>query len=43
MSISIDLSKHLDKAHENKSVADLLDAPPSALAGLTEAHDRSSK
>lgn len=40
MSTSIDLSKRLDKAYENKTVAELLDAPPSALAGLTEAHDK---
>ncbi len=40
MSTSIDLSKRLDKAHENKTVAELLDSPPSALAGLTEAHDK---
>ena len=40
MAISIDLSKRLDKAFEDKSVSELLDAPPSALAGLTEAHDK---
>ncbi|GAC1355381.1 MAG: hypothetical protein NVSMB47_08850 [Polyangiales bacterium] len=40
MSTSIDLSKRLDKSHEGKTVAQLLDAPPSALAGLTEAHDK---
>lgn len=40
MTISIDLSKRLDKAFEDKSIADLLDAPPSALAGLTPEHDK---
>jgi predicted RecB family nuclease len=39
MTISVDLSKALDKAYENKSLDELLQAPPSALAGLTEAHD----
>ncbi len=39
MAISVDLSKGLDKAFENVSLAELLDAPPSALAGLTEKHD----
>ncbi|WP_411283102.1 hypothetical protein [Lapillicoccus sp.] len=39
MAVQADLSKGLDKAYENKSVKEILDAPPSALAGLTEAHD----
>ncbi|MEO7060353.1 MAG: hypothetical protein ABI083_11575 [Lapillicoccus sp.] len=39
MAVQIDLSKGLDKAWEEKSLAEILDAPPSALAGLTEAHD----
>lgn len=39
MAISIDLSKGLDKAYEDKSLKEVLDAPPSALAGLTERHD----
>ncbi|MEO5744512.1 MAG: hypothetical protein ABIQ53_07990 [Terracoccus sp.] len=39
MAVQVDLSKSLDKAFEDKSVQDLLDAPPSALAGLTEKHD----
>lgn len=39
MAVQVDLSKSLDKAFEDKSVQELLDAPPSALAGLTEKHD----
>ncbi len=39
MSVSVNLEKGLDKAYENSSVDDLLAAPPSALAGLTEKHD----
>jgi hypothetical protein len=39
MSISVNLSKALDKAWEDKSLDELLAAPPSALAGLTPAHD----
>jgi len=39
MAVQADLSKGLDKAYENKSVKEILDAPPSVLAGLTEAHD----
>ena len=39
MAVQVDLSKALDKAYEDKSVSDVLDAPPSALAGLTEKHD----
>lgn len=39
MALSIDLSKGLDKAYEDKSLKEVLDAPPSALAGLTERHD----
>jgi hypothetical protein len=39
MSISVNLEKGLDKAYENKSLNELLSAPPSALAGLTEKHD----
>jgi hypothetical protein len=40
MSVRINLSKALDKAYENKSLDEILAAPPSALAGLTEAHDK---
>jgi hypothetical protein len=36
MSVTIDLAKALDKAYEDKSVKDILDASPSALAGVTE-------
>jgi hypothetical protein len=36
----VDLTKGLDKAWEDKSLKEILDAPPSALAGLTEAHDK---
>ena len=43
MAISVDLAKSLDKAYEDKSLKDLLDAPPSALAGLTEKHDAALK
>jgi hypothetical protein len=37
--ISVNLDKGLDKAYENASIDELLKAPPSALAGLTERHD----
>ena len=40
MSVSVNLGKALDKAWEDKSIDDILAAPPSALAGLTENHDR---
>ena len=36
VSVTIDLAKALDKAYEDKSVKDILDASPSALAGVTE-------
>lgn len=39
MPVSVDLDKGLDKAYENSSLDELLAAPPSALAGLTEKHD----
>jgi hypothetical protein len=39
MAISVDLGKGLDKAWEDKSLDEILAAPPSALAGLTEKHD----
>jgi hypothetical protein len=38
MSISVNLAKKLDKAYENKSIEEVLDAPVSALAGLTAEH-----
>ena len=39
MAVSVNLSKGLDKAYEDKSLEEILQAPPSALAGLTERHD----
>lgn len=39
MAVSVNLSKGLDKPYEDSSLADILAAPPSALAGLTEKHD----
>lgn len=39
MAVSINLDKALDKAFENSSLEEILAAPPSALAGLTEKHD----
>lgn len=39
MAISVNLEKGLDKAWENKTLDELLAAPPSALSGLTEKHD----
>ena len=39
MAVSVNLNKGLDKAYEDASLDDLLAAPPSALAGLTEKHD----
>ncbi len=43
MALSINLNKALDKAWENKSLDEILKAPPSALAGLTEQHDQQLK
>jgi hypothetical protein len=40
MAISVNLEKALDKAYEDKTLDELLDAPPSALAGLTPEHDK---
>jgi hypothetical protein len=39
MAVSIDLTKGLDKAYENSTLDQILDAPPSALAGVTEKDD----
>ncbi len=36
MSVTTDLAKALDSAYEDKSLKDILDASPSALAGVTE-------
>jgi hypothetical protein len=38
MAVSIELGKKLDKDYENKSLEEVLDAPPSALAGVTDKH-----
>ncbi|GAB19507.1 hypothetical protein GOEFS_090_00020 [Gordonia effusa NBRC 100432] len=43
MAVSVNLAKALDKAYEDKDLAEILDAPPSALAGLTEKHDEALK
>lgn len=40
MAISVNLEKGLDKAWEDKSLDEILAAPPSALAGLTPEHDK---
>lgn len=40
MAVNVVLDKVLDKEFENKTLAEILAAPPSALAGLTEAHDK---
>ncbi len=40
MAVSVNLDKALDKAYEDKSLDEVLAAPPSALAGLTEQHDK---
>lgn len=37
MAISANLDKVLDKAYESSSLAELVDAPVSALAGVSEA------
>ena len=36
MAVSADLAKQLDKAYEDLSVAEVLDAPVAALAGVSE-------
>ena len=36
MAISLNLDKQLDKAYENLGVAEILDAPVAALAGVSE-------
>ena len=36
MAVSADLSKYLDKAYEDKSLTEILAAPVSALAGVTD-------
>lgn len=37
MPVSINMDKGLDKAHENLSLKEILDASPSALSGVTDA------
>jgi hypothetical protein len=37
MPISSDLAKALDKSYEDKSLTEILDASPAALAGVTDA------
>lgn len=39
MAVSVELGKALDMALENATLEEVLAAPPSALAGLTEKHD----
>ena len=36
MAVSADLSKYLDKAYESSSLAEILAAPVSALAGVSD-------
>src|SRR3954470_16947671 len=36
MAVTADLNKLLDKAYEDKTLAELVDAPVSALAGVSE-------
>ena len=36
MAVSVGLDKTLDKAYEDKSVSELLDAPVAALAGVSD-------
>jgi hypothetical protein len=39
MAVSVDLTKGLDKAYENSTLEQILAAPPSALAGVSEKDD----
>src|SRR5436305_15289686 len=36
MAVAVTLDKALDKAYENKSLAEILDAPVAALAGVSD-------
>ncbi len=36
MAVAVTLDKALDKAYENKSLAEVLDAPVAALAGISD-------
>jgi hypothetical protein len=40
MATSVDLGSVLDRAYEDKTLQEILNAPPSALAGLTERHNQ---
>ena len=37
MAVSVDLATALDKVYEDKSLKEILDASPAALAGVTDA------
>lgn len=37
MSVTVDLSKALDKSYEDKPLREILEASPAALAGVTDA------
>jgi hypothetical protein len=39
MAVSVDLAKALDRTYEDKSLEEILKAPPSALSGLTKEDD----
>lgn len=43
MAVSVNLAKKLDKAYEDKSLTEILDAPVDALAGLTPRHTEALK
>lgn len=43
MAVGVDLSKALDKAYEDKSLKEILDASPAALAGVTDATAKALK
>lgn len=36
MAVSVELGKALDKAYEDKTLAEILDAPVAALAGVSD-------
>jgi hypothetical protein len=36
VAVSVDLAKSLDKAYEGKSLKEILDASPAALAGVSD-------
>lgn len=38
--MAININKAVDKSYESKSLKEILDAPVSALAGLTDAHQK---